>query len=127
MSSVLERVPRAGASRSFGCARSAIAFSPLRPSRILKQARPDLAIAVVVEDRFAAVFEGNPDVSEILPPELARLRRWRPDLCLNLHGGGRSAALTAVSGARVPRRLRAFPIPVALQREDSARAGDSWR
>jgi ADP-heptose:LPS heptosyltransferase len=32
--------------------------------------------------------------------ELAALRRWRPDLCLNLHGGTRSAWLTAASGAR---------------------------
>jgi len=28
------------------------------------------------------------------------LRRWRPDLCLNLHGGTRSAFMTLVSGAR---------------------------
>ena len=30
---------------------------------LLKQARPDLKIAVVVEPRFAEVFEGNPDVA----------------------------------------------------------------
>ena len=54
----------------------------------------------MVEDRFRAVFEGNPDVDEILPPALGALRRWRPMLCLNLHGGGRSAWMTALSGAR---------------------------
>ncbi len=54
----------------------------------------------MVEDRFRAVFEGNPDVDEILPPALGALRRWRPLLCLNLHGGGRSAWMTALSGAR---------------------------
>jgi heptosyltransferase III len=67
---------------------------------ILKRYRPDLRVAVVVEDRFRAIYEGNPDVDEILPPELASLRRWKPALCLNLHGGTRSAWLTAASAAR---------------------------
>src|SRR6266850_5103547 len=68
---------------------------------ILKTARPDLRVAVVVEDRFAAVFEGNPAVEALLPPRIPALRDWQPDLCLNLHGGSRSAALTAASGAKV--------------------------
>jgi heptosyltransferase III len=68
--------------------------------QILKRARPDLRVAVVVEERFGAVFEGNPDVDCILPPRLAPLRRWRPRLCLNLHGGTRSAWMTALSGGR---------------------------
>jgi ADP-heptose:LPS heptosyltransferase len=67
---------------------------------ILKRARPDLRLAVVVEDRFRAIFEGNPDLDEILSPGLGALRRWRPRLCLNLHGGSRSAWMTAFSGAR---------------------------
>ena len=67
---------------------------------ILKHARPDLELAVVVEDRFQDVFEGNPDVDSILSPRLAQLTRWRPRLCLNLHGGTRSMALTRSSGAR---------------------------
>jgi ADP-heptose:LPS heptosyltransferase len=67
---------------------------------ILKRSRPDLRLAVMVEDRFRAVFEGNPDLDEMLPPALGALRRWRPRLCLNLHGGGRSAWMTALSGAR---------------------------
>ena len=67
---------------------------------LLKQARPDLEIAVVVEPRFAAVFEGNPDVVRILAPEVAALREFKPALCLNLHGGPRSAVLTLSSGAR---------------------------
>ena len=67
---------------------------------ILKRSRPDLRLAVMVEDRFRAVFEGNPDLDEMLPPTLDALRRWRPMLCLNLHGGGRSAWMTALSGAR---------------------------
>ena len=68
--------------------------------RILKAHRPDLEIAVVVEDRFAAVFANNPDVSKILPPAARSLVRFRADLCLNLHGGTRSMGLTAASAAR---------------------------
>jgi ADP-heptose:LPS heptosyltransferase len=67
---------------------------------ILKRRRPDLRVAVMVEGRFRAVFEGNPDVDEILPPEWSALRRFGPRLCLNLHGGTRSAWLTMASGAR---------------------------
>jgi ADP-heptose:LPS heptosyltransferase len=67
---------------------------------ILKRFRPDLRLAVVVEDRFRAVFKGNPDIDEILPPDLAALRRFRPDLTINFHGGTRSAWMTALSGAR---------------------------
>ena len=62
---------------------------------ILDRFRPDLRVAVVVEDRFRAIFH-----EQALPPSLAALRRFRPDLCLNLHGGTRSAWLTALSGAR---------------------------
>src|SRR5947208_2911285 len=67
---------------------------------ILKRSRPDLRLAVLVEDRFRAIFEGNADVDRILAPELAALRRLRPQLCLNLHGGTRSAWMTLASGAR---------------------------
>jgi ADP-heptose:LPS heptosyltransferase len=67
---------------------------------VLKQARPDLSIAVIVEHRLRAIFQGNLDVAEILPPEWRHLRGWRPHLCLNLHGGSSSATLTALSGAR---------------------------
>src|ERR1700694_705555 len=66
---------------------------------ILKQSRPDLGIAIVVEDRFAPIFEGNDSIEDILPPAIPALRSWDPALCLNLHGGSRSAALTAASGA----------------------------
>jgi heptosyltransferase-3 len=67
---------------------------------LLKQARPDLRIAVVVEDRFAAVFENNNDIAAILPPRAGALRTFAPALCVNLHGGTRSARLTLLSGAR---------------------------
>jgi len=67
---------------------------------ILKRARPDLRVAVAVEERFRAIFEGNPDVDEILAAEWGEVREWRPGLCLNLHGGMRSARMTALSGAQ---------------------------
>ncbi|HLM99915.1 MAG TPA: glycosyltransferase family 9 protein [Bryobacteraceae bacterium] len=100
MSSILERLPERGRIaviriRSMGdCILSTPALS------ILKRALPDAAIAVVVEDRFQALLEGNPDVSEVLGPEWSAVRKWRPDLCLNLHGGGSSTRITALSGAR---------------------------
>lgn len=65
--------------------------------QLLKAYRPDLRVAVLAEDRFAAVFEGNPDVDAILEPRLAAAARWRAHLCLNLHGGPRSAWLVAAS------------------------------
>ena len=68
---------------------------------ILKNARPDLEIGVVVENRFRAIFEGNPAISTILDPAVGAIMRWRPALCLNLHGGRRSMFLTAASRAPV--------------------------
>src|SRR5690242_17016832 len=65
---------------------------------ILKQSRPDLRIGVVVEPRFAPVFEGDPDVSEIIKPTVSAVARFRPALTVNLHGGTRSMVLTAGSG-----------------------------
>ena len=67
---------------------------------LLKHARPDLAISVVAEDRFTGVFEGNPDVASVLKPAVAAVRGFGPVLALNLHGGTRSARLTALSGAK---------------------------
>jgi heptosyltransferase-3 len=64
---------------------------------LLKQARPDLSIAVVVEPAFAPLFENNPDIDRRLQPRAPELFRWRPQLTLNLHGGGTSARLTLAS------------------------------
>jgi ADP-heptose:LPS heptosyltransferase len=66
---------------------------------LLKAHRPDLQIGVVVEDRFAAVFEGNPDIDAILPPRLSAVAGFRPKLAINFHGGTRSMVLTIASGA----------------------------
>jgi ADP-heptose:LPS heptosyltransferase len=100
VANVLEQLPRGGRVavlrlRSLGdCVLTTPALD------LLKRSQPHLRLAVMVESRFRAIFENNPDVDELLPVELAALRRWRPDLCLNLHGGTRSAWLTAASGAR---------------------------
>ena len=67
---------------------------------ILKRHRSDLRVAVMVESRFRQIFEGNPDIDEILAPDLAALWRFRPRLFVNLHGGTRSSWMTALSGAR---------------------------
>jgi ADP-heptose:LPS heptosyltransferase len=66
---------------------------------LLKAYRRDLLVAVVVEDRFRPVFEGNPDIDEILAPSVGEIRRWQPRLTLNLHGGTRSMILAAASGS----------------------------
>lgn len=68
---------------------------------LLKCARPDLHVTVVVEDAFAAVFEHNPDVDRIMGPNAADVAQARPHLVLNLHGGNRSAQLTFASRARL--------------------------
>ena len=61
---------------------------------LLKAHRPDLRVRVVVEPRFAGVFEDHPDVDEISQ------QVGRAALVLNLHGGTRSLWMTAASGAR---------------------------
>ncbi|WP_180538510.1 glycosyltransferase family 9 protein [Nevskia soli] len=100
MSSVLDRVPlgsRVAVIRLRSMGDSILATPALH---LLKQARPDLQIGLVSEERFAPVYAGNPDVSAVLAPGARELRRFRPALCLNLHGGTRSARLTLASGAR---------------------------
>src|SRR6202453_4997114 len=102
MTNVLDRLP-SGARvaiirlRSLGdCVLTTPALS------LLKQARPDLQIAVVVEDRFAPVFTGNPDVDQILSPNAGSVSRFRPQFALNFHGGATSVRLmlAAASGWR---------------------------
>src|SRR5437879_2744890 len=101
MQTVLERLPNSARVavirlRSLGdCVLTTPALE------ILQTARPDLRVAVVVEDRFAPVFDGNEAVEKLLPPNIPALRNWQPAFSLNLHGGSRSAALTASSGAKI--------------------------
>jgi len=63
---------------------------------LLKAHRPDLKLDVIVEPRFAGVFEDNPDIDQVLPG----MPRHPPDLVLNLHGGTRSMWMTLASGAK---------------------------
>jgi heptosyltransferase-3 len=67
---------------------------------LLKRTRPDLNIGVVVEPRFSALFENNPTVAGLISPTWQAVRKWKPRLCVNLHGGTRSQIMTAVSGAQ---------------------------
>jgi ADP-heptose:LPS heptosyltransferase len=76
--------------------------------QLLHYARPDLRIGVVVEDRFADVFWGNPAIAEVLSPAVRDVRAFGPSLCLNLHGGSRSARLTMLSGAEIRAGLDIF-------------------
>jgi heptosyltransferase III len=61
---------------------------------LLKRHRPDLKITMIVEPRFAAIFEGNADVDEI------RDDACPADLALNLHGGSRSMWMTLQTRAK---------------------------
>jgi heptosyltransferase-3 len=68
---------------------------------ILRAARPDLRIGVVVEPRFRAVFENSTDVDELMEPAAGAVARFDASLCVNFHGGTRSLALTMMSRARL--------------------------
>ncbi|MGA3212234.1 MAG: glycosyltransferase family 9 protein [Terriglobales bacterium] len=68
--------------------------------------RPDLRIAVLAEPRFAPVFEGNPDVDEVIQSRKSlqtagELRSRGFAAVFNQHGGPRSVLLTRASGAPV--------------------------
>ncbi len=74
---------------------------------ILHAARPDLRVSVVVDDVFAPLLEGIDCIEEVVAvgrrdksAAVSAIRRRKPRLCLNLHGGSTSAWLTALSGAR---------------------------
>lgn len=68
--------------------------------RLLKTARPASQIAVVVEPAWRAVFEGNRDISLILPPTHGAVWDFDPDICIDFHGGNTAARLTFFSGAK---------------------------
>ena len=77
--------------------------------RLLKRFRPDLSITAVVESSFVPLLDGNPDLADVIAVDhggqaklraMVAIRRRKPALCLNLHGGSTSAWMTALSGAR---------------------------
>jgi heptosyltransferase III len=66
--------------------------------------RPDLRIAMLIEERFAAALEGNPAVDSIIfsvgfTETAPRIRAKRFAAVFNQHGGPRSAFLTAAAGS----------------------------
>lgn len=102
MSTVLDRLP-SGARVAIIRLRSLGDCVLTTPAvELLKRARPDLQIALVVEDRFAEIFAGNPEVDRVLPPNAAVVGRFRPHLAINFHGGVTSVGLmlAAASGFR---------------------------
>src|ERR1700722_12667115 len=118
MTNVLDRLP-SGARvaiirlRSLGdCVLTTPALS------LLKQARPDLQIALVVEDSFAPVFAGNPDVDQILSPNAGGLSRFRPHLARN------QRANDVGRGIGAARRVRSFSFSTYVQRAHPACAGN---
>jgi ADP-heptose:LPS heptosyltransferase len=68
--------------------------------RMLADFRPDLDVAVMVDPQFAGVYEGLASVRRILAPSPKEAFGFHPALTVNLHGGTRSAALTAATRAR---------------------------
>jgi ADP-heptose:LPS heptosyltransferase len=68
--------------------------------RLLKQSQPKTEIGVVVQMEWQAVFEGNPDVSQIIPPSLRAVWGFDPRVCIDFHGGNTAARLTFMSGAK---------------------------
>lgn len=81
--------------------------------RLLKAARPDARIAVVVEPAWQSVYDGNPDISAILPPALSAIRAFAPDTTIDLHGGNTAARLTYFSGARHRAGFAHYKRPIA--------------
>ena len=94
--------------------------------RALKRADPDVRIAYLVEKSYEGVLEGNPHVDVLWTVERQpgsaraqvrqvlslrrRMRRFRPDLTIDLLGIPKSALLLALSGAPLriggPYRIR---------------------
>jgi heptosyltransferase-3 len=70
----------------------------------LHACRPDLRVAMLVEERFAAALEGNPAINSIIfsrgfTETVPRIRAKRFAAVFNQHGGPRSAFLTAATGS----------------------------
>ena len=73
---------------------------------LLKQFRPDLSVAVVVEERFAPLFEGNPDIDRLViygPEAFPRAQVERYDMVIGLDKDA-GAAGSFFAGARCLRK-----------------------
>lgn len=78
---------------------------------LLRRAMPRASIHVAMEERFADVLAGQPDIDGVLRLAagggtlgkarlLRHIRTLRPSLCIDMHGGTTAAWFTALSGAR---------------------------
>jgi heptosyltransferase-2 len=80
-----------------------------------KEMYPDSRVLVVADPRYGDVFEGQPFIDEVWPLSrrgqmlaqarewlgvIARARRARPDLVLDLYGSKRTALVSRLTGAR---------------------------
>ena len=77
--------------RSSGCGRLGDCVLTTPALDILKRFRPDLRLAVVVENRFRDIFEGNPDLDEILAPELVSRSAASVRNCASISTAARAA------------------------------------
>ena len=83
----------------------------MTPALAVAKQHPSTRLAVLVEEPFHQILEGNPQVDQIIPvprcksPLMGKMlaiqaaRRFSPDLTIDLHGGTTSALITALSGA----------------------------
>jgi ADP-heptose:LPS heptosyltransferase len=77
------------------------------PVRALKEEFPGFRVTVLVESRFAACFDGNPDFTEILIADgksstALKLFRKRFHAIVNLHGGPTSLVYSCLAwGKRI--------------------------
>ena len=78
----------------------------------LKKALPRASLTYVVEEPYARLIEGNPDIDATvrIPPHqkapaflglVRRLRRERFDIAVDFHGGPRASRIAWLSGARL--------------------------
>ena len=108
---------------------------------LLRRAMPRATIHVAMEERFADVLAGQPDIDGVVrlatstgalgKARLVRdLRALRPSLCLDMHGGTTAAWCTALSGARWRagfahfRQRWAYNVPIPRPQEVLGRARD---
>ncbi len=83
--------------------------------QLLRQARPDVWIAVVLDRAFADTLADHPAIDQVVSFDrgkrlqaILKIRALRPELCWNLHGGSTSAWMTMLSGARYRAGYRHF-------------------
>jgi heptosyltransferase I len=59
----------------------------------LKQSFPLSRLSMLIAPRWHAIVEGNPFIDELIPPNIAEVRRLRPDLAFDFQGLLKSALL----------------------------------